>query len=144
MNSILKASALVALGLVIGASALQAAEPEEVKVNLSEQNGQMAMTLTSDTLKAGTVEFVVSNASSTLMHEFLIASWTGKPGALPYDAKQQQVNEDDISGLQGVEDMPAGTKATLRLVLAPGKYIAFCDQPGHYRAGMFHVLTVTP
>lgn len=39
------------------------------------------------------------------MHEFLILPWSNDGNALPYDQKTQQVNEDRLSKLQGVEDL---------------------------------------
>jgi uncharacterized cupredoxin-like copper-binding protein len=38
--------------------------------------------------------------------------------------------------------MPPGTATTVRLVLEPGQYVAFCNQPGHYKAGMERRFTV--
>jgi len=135
----------LAVLLTIGALATaQAGEPASVTVQLGKQNGQMTVTMSTNKVAAGTVEFVVTNASHDLMHEFLLTPWKGNPAALPYDAKATQVVEDDLPHLQGLEDMPPGTKATLRLVLTPGSYVAFCDQPGHYKLGMFTTLTVTP
>ena len=95
----------------------------------------MRIVLDKSTVKAGAVEFEVANASTDLMHEFLITPWKGKITGLPYDAKENAVAEDKLAHLQGVEDMPAGAKATIRLVLAPGEYVVFCNQAGHYKIG---------
>ncbi|MDE2228783.1 MAG: copper resistance protein [Alphaproteobacteria bacterium] len=103
----------------------------------------MAITLSRDKVKAGPVEFEVTNTSTDLMHEFLIAPWKGKITSLPYDAKAKAVAEDKLPRLEGVEDMKAGAKATIRLVLAPGDYVVFCNQPGHYKMGMERRFTVT-
>jgi len=77
------------------------------------------------------------------VHELLIAPWEGNPTSLPYDDKVQQVKEDGLKELQGAEDIPVGQKVTLRLALAPGQYVVFCNQVGHYKNGMFHRFTVT-
>ncbi len=136
---------LVAAVMVFaGVQLAQAAEPASVKVTLSDQAGKdMKITLSTDKVKAGAVEFEVTNASPDLIHEFLIAPWKGAISKLPYDAKEKAVAEDKLSHLQGIEDMKPGASATIRLVLAPGEYVAFCNQEGHYKMGMEHRFTVT-
>lgn len=128
---------IAATALVIAAPLAQAAEPASVKVTLADQAGKdMRVVLSTDKVKAGAVEFEVTNASTDEMHEFLITPWKGAITKLPYDAKADAVAEDELPHLQGVEDMPAGAKATVRLVLAPGEYVVFCNQDGHYKMGM--------
>jgi uncharacterized cupredoxin-like copper-binding protein len=137
-------AAAVALLIIAAAPPVCAAEPTSVKVTLSDQAGKdMRIILSKDKVKAGAVEFKVTNASTDLMHEFLITPWRGAITSLPYDAKRNAVAEDKLPHLQGVEDMPAGTKATVRLVLTPGEYVVFCNQTGHYKMGMEHRFTVT-
>jgi len=144
MPAILGKGTVAALLLILAAATGFAAEPASVKVELGEDaSGQMSITLSTDRIKAGPVEFEVANASKFLVHEFLIAPWKGNPTSLPYDDKVQQVKEDSLKDHQGVEDMPVGQKVTLRLALAPGQYVVFCNQAGHYKNGMFHRFTVT-
>jgi uncharacterized cupredoxin-like copper-binding protein len=69
-------------------------------------------------------------------HEFLFAPWSGPEGALPYDGKSQQVEEDKVKGLQGVEDLRPRQTVTARFTLAEGRYILFCNEPGHYHDDM--------
>ena len=135
---------IAATALVIAAPLAHAAEPASVKVTLADQAGKdMHIGLSTDKVKAGAVEFEVTNASTDQMHEFLITPWKGTTTKLPYDAKENAVAEDKLPQLQGVEDMPVGAKATLRLVLAPGEYAVFCNQAGHYKMGMEARFTVT-
>ena len=135
---------IAATALVIAVPLAHASEPASVKVTLTDQAGKdMRMILSTDKVKAGTVEFEVTNASTYQMHEFLIAPWKGSIAKLPYDAKNNAVAEDKLAQLQGVEDMPAGAKAILRLVLTPGEYVVFCNQAGHYKMGMEARFTVT-
>src|SRR5487761_1314488 len=104
-----------AIFVAVGSRA-HAAEPTSVKVTLSDQTGKdMRIILSKDKVKAGAVEFEVTSASTGLMHEFLITPWRGAITSLPYDAKEKAVAEDKLPHLQGVEDMPAGAKATIRL-----------------------------
>lgn len=134
----------VATALVIAAPLAHAAEPASVKVTLTDQTGKdMRIGLSTNKVKAGAVEFEITNASTDQMHEFLITPWKGAITSLPYDAKENAVDEDKLPHLEGVEDMPAGAKATLRLVLTPGEYVVFCNQAGHYKMGMEARFTVT-
>ena len=136
-------AAVCAVLLFAGSHLAQAAEPTSVKVTLWDKDGKMGITLSGDRVKAGPVEFEVTNASHELMHEFLITPWTGAITSLPYDAKETAVAEDKLPHVQGVEDMKPGLATTMRLVLAPGEYVVFCNQPGHYRMGMERRFTVT-
>lgn len=140
-----RTSLFLAAAVLLTEPLAHAAEPATVKVTLSDQGGKdMRIVLSKDKVKAGAVEFEVANASTDLMHEFLITPWRGSITSLPYDAKENAVAEDKLPHLQGVEDMPAGAKATIRLVLAPGEYAVFCNQDGHYKMGMDAHFTVTP
>jgi uncharacterized cupredoxin-like copper-binding protein len=136
----------VCAGLVLAllaAGPVAAAEPPTVHVTLWDKDGKMGITLSRNKVKAGPVDFEVKNSSSSLMHEFLITPWRGKITALPYDAKQSQVDEDKLPRMQGIEDMKPGLAATIHLVLAPGEYVVFCNQPGHYKMGMERRFTGT-
>ncbi|MDE1904311.1 MAG: hypothetical protein KGI46_10680 [Alphaproteobacteria bacterium] len=134
----------VTTALVIAAPLAYAAEPAGVKVTLTDQTGKdMRIGLSTNKVKAGAVEFEVINASTDLMHEFLITPWKGTITSLPYDARENAVDEPKLPHLEGVEDMPAGAKATIRLVLTPGEYVVFCNQAGHYKMGMEARFTVT-
>lgn len=136
---------LIAAAVVFAGTQLaQAAEPASVKVTLSDQEGKdMKIALSTDKVKAGAVEFEVTNTSPNFMHEFLITPWKGAITKLPYDAKEKAVAEDKLPHMQGVEDMKPGASATIRLVLAPGEYVVFCNQEGHYKMGMEQRFTVT-
>lgn len=120
-----------------------ASEPPTIHVTLWDKSGTMGITLSQDKVKAGPVEFEIKNASTTLMHEFLIVPWKRAITALPYDAKEMQVDEDKLPKMQGVEDMKPGLETTMRLVLAPGEYVVFCNQPAHYKMGMEKRFVVT-
>lgn len=124
-------------------SAALAAEPTSVKVDLSDKGGKDRIILSTAKVKAGAVEFEVKNTSPDQMHEFLIAPWNGAITALPCDNTKGQVVEGKVPQLAGVEDMKPGAEATIRLPLKAGKYVVFCNQPGHYTLGMVARFTVT-
>ncbi len=94
-------------------------------------------------VKAGPVEFLVSNDSKTLVHEMIVVSVRDPNTPLPYDSKNSTVIESKIKDLGEASDLPPGTKKTLTLTLKPGKYILICNQPDHYKSGMRTSLTVT-
>jgi uncharacterized cupredoxin-like copper-binding protein len=104
----------------------------------------MKTTIDKDTVKAGPVTFVVHNASKSAMHEMVLI-WVKDPKAeLPMDAKEDKVVEDKVKHLGEVADLEPGTSGTLKRSLKPGSYLLVCNQPGHYHAGMWATLTVTP
>ena len=42
-----------------------------------------------------------------------------------------------------VSDLPPGKSGSLNIRLTPGTYLLICNQPNHYKAGMWTKLTVT-
>jgi uncharacterized cupredoxin-like copper-binding protein len=129
--------------LLLGTSVAAAAEPASVKVDLSDKGGKFGILMSTNHAEEGAVEFTIKNTSTVMLHEFLITPWKGAITALPYDAKTQQVKEEKLPKLAGVEDMKPGAEAILRLPLKAGRYVVFCDQPGHYKMGMVADFTVT-
>ena len=113
-----------------------AAAPASVKVRLTNKGGKDRILMSVHEVKAGPVEFHVKNISKSEMHEFLITPWKKPITALPYNKNKAQVVEPKLPHLAGVEDMKPGAVAILRLPLKPGRYVVFCDQPGHYSDGM--------
>ncbi|AKJ67498.1 hypothetical protein PATSB16_12110 [Pandoraea thiooxydans] len=134
---------LIALSLALASAAAIASEPPSVTVKLANQNnGTMSLTLSRNTVPAGPVEFTIENLSSNMKHEFMIEPWKGNSAALPYDTKTQQVEEDKLTKMVGVEDLNPHETVTARFVLKPGRYVTFCNEPGHYKAHMVATLTV--
>ncbi|MFM0412258.1 MULTISPECIES: hypothetical protein [Paraburkholderia] len=132
-----------ALGLGFAVSLGFAKEPPSVTVKLLDaNNGKMSISLSPSTVGAGPIEFTIKNDSSVMRHEFMIVPWTGPANALPYDSKTQQVEEDRLQAMQGVEDLLPGQTVTVRLSLSQGRYVAFCNEPGHYRDAMSSLFTV--
>ena len=135
--------AAMTAGLFAVSTGALPAEPSTVAVHLSDTGSTgMTLTLVPSRIPAGPVEFTITNESRTLKHEFMISPWSGASTALPYDQKTQQVKEVRLGDLQGVEDLNPRETVTARLVLKPGRYIAFCNEPGHYRDAMRAMLVV--
>lgn len=106
--------------------------------------GQMSIHASTATVKAGKVHFEVANLSKVMEHEMLVVATDGSSAALPYDPASARVPEDKIKSLGEVSELKPNGTGTLDLQLSPGTYLLFCNIAGHYAAGMYTVLTVTP
>ena len=91
-------------------------------------------------VRAGRVTFKADNLSKSEVHEVIVARDDGK--TLPFDRKRDEVIEKRIPKLGEIGDLPPGKSGTLTLTLAPGRYLLFCNEPGHYEQGMKTALTV--
>ena len=98
---------------------------------------------------SGKVSFVVSNAGG-LVHELVILPLPADgPGTRPVGSdgkidESQSLGEASRSCAAGTGDgISPGSRSWTTVTLAPGRYELVCDQPWHYAAGMFDVLTVT-
>ena len=95
------------------------------------------------TVKAGKTTFTISN-SGTIPHELLVFKSTLKPSAYPTDAAGGII--EDGAGVALVSDgdnIEPGGSQSRTVDLAPGSYLFVCNIPGHFKAGMFTVVTVT-
>ncbi len=104
----------------------------------------MGVTIFRHTVQAGAVTFSVTNHSEKTVHEMLVVPIKDVPTALPYVGGENRVDEDKIHSLGEVSELDPGKSGSLTLTLKPGKYLLTCNVPGHYAAGMWTVLTVTP
>jgi uncharacterized cupredoxin-like copper-binding protein len=103
----------------------------------------MKMTATPDSVKAGRITLHATNKSQALVHEVIVVLPLANGAPLPYDDKEGRVIEKRIKDLGEVSDLPQGNSGSLTLQLAPGNYLLICNQPNHYKAGMWTKLTVT-
>lgn len=132
--------------LVVAGSACAATPTQTIAIKLQDSSSDPSITgmqivLDRDTVKPGRVTFRADNLSKTLVHEVIVARDEGKK-SLPYDAKRDEVIEKRVHPLGEIGDVPAGKSGTLTLDLKPGKYLLFCNEAGHYKAGMVTTLTV--
>ncbi|HXY92731.1 MAG TPA: sulfocyanin-like copper-binding protein [Acidimicrobiia bacterium] len=91
----------------------------------------------------GAVTFDVTNQGK-IAHEFVLFRTDLPADALPVN-KKGDVNEQ-APQLQSVadsgSDLKPGASRTLHATLTPGHYVAVCNLPGHYAAGMRVDVTV--
>lgn len=106
--------------------------------------GMMSVSVDKDTVKAGAIIFEVTNFSKAMEHEMLVIAVSDPNAPLPYDSDSARVPEDKVNSLGEVPELEAGKSGKLELHLKPGVYLLICNIAGHYAAGMYTVLTVTP
>ena len=70
-----------------------------------------------------------------------MARTSGKPGKLP-TSKNGDVKEGAINVIGEISELPPGEAGKTKLQLKSGKYVMFCNVPGHYAQGMYGKLTV--
>ena len=94
---------------------------------------------------AGRVNLSITNIG-TIQHELLVFKSDLAPAAYPVDKKGDIV--EDGPGINLVSDGenidPGKTQARTVDLTQPGAYLFVCNIPGHFKAGMFSVVTVTP
>lgn len=89
---------------------------------------------------AGPVNVSAPN-DGALPHELVIAKTNADPSKLP-TTSDGSVDEDALDVPGEVPEVGAGETGTATIDLKPGKYVMFCNIPGHYAAGMYGTLTV--
>jgi uncharacterized cupredoxin-like copper-binding protein len=89
-------------------------------------------------IRGGTLTLRVHNLGPDT-HELLIAR--AEHGSLPLRADGLTVDEDAIHPIV-FEGQTRGKTGDLRVTLAPGRYVLFCNMAGHYLAGMHTTLVV--
>ncbi|HVO04816.1 MAG TPA: hypothetical protein VMT54_21660 [Candidatus Cybelea sp.] len=116
-----------------------AVDANTVAVKLWNKNdGSQGMSLSTDHAKAGKVTFTVQNTSSNMVHEFLIVKTDMAFDQFPIDPNNPAaVDESKLQGVKELSsDLDPGKAGALTLDLTPGRYVVFCNQPGHFAAGM--------
>ena len=93
------------------------------------------------TVASGSVKVTVDNVGAT-PHEWVLAKTDLGASQLPTD-NSGDVNEDKLDSPGEIADVLPGTSDSTTLKLTPGKYVYFCNIPGHYGAGMYGSLEVT-
>ena len=92
------------------------------------------------TAKAGAVTISASNDGAE-PHELVLAKSSDDPSKLP-TSSDGSVDEAQLDVAGEVEEVQAGSSGSASFDLSPGKYVYFCNLPGHYASGMYGALTV--
>jgi uncharacterized cupredoxin-like copper-binding protein len=93
-------------------------------------------------VKRGMVTFKVTNLASAMIHEMIVARLPDGVKMLPYDDSSARVVESALQAYGSVNEIDPSRTAALTLDLKPGKYMLYCNLPGHYMAGMWTVIEV--
>lgn len=96
-------------------------------------------------VKAGKTVIEAPNEGS-VEHELVVFKTNMDPTKLPTEASGGVDEEklDEVAEEAGeVADVEAGETKSGNFKLTPGKYVIFCNLPGHYAQGMYGTLTVT-
>ncbi|HEX3241653.1 MAG TPA: plastocyanin/azurin family copper-binding protein [Solirubrobacterales bacterium] len=97
------------------------------------------------TATAGLTTVEAPNEGKT-EHELVLFKTDMNPAKLPTNSSGEVEEEklDKLAETPGeIPDVEAGDTKSADLELTPGKYVMFCNLPGHYAAGMYGTLTVT-
>jgi len=92
------------------------------------------------TAAAGKVKISAVN-NGQLPHELVLAKTNADPSQLP-TKPDGSVNEEKLNSPGEIPDVAAGATKRGTINLAPGRYVMFCNLPGHYAQGMYGTLTV--
>ena len=131
------------------ASAAPAAAPSVAAVASASAATAPSVSLTewkvvvTGTIKAGKTDLTIKDVG-VAPHEMLVFKSDLAASAYPLD-KAGNIIEDGagINLISDGENIDAGGTQTRTVDLAPGKYLFVCNIPGHFKQGMFTVVTVT-
>ena len=78
------------------------------------------------------------------------SSWSCGPGTSPPPTGSRSAGtaaqggrEERLRGIKELGDLEPGKSGALTMTLKPGHYVLFCNEPGHFKAGMYAELVVT-
>ncbi|MCL4506692.1 MAG: hypothetical protein M1140_11805 [Chloroflexi bacterium] len=105
-----------------------------------------AFKFTPSTVHAGVVKFVVVNDATDQMHEMWLVKTDLALDKLPLASDGSSIDENStqFTKLGSVEDVNAGASGAMIVTLEPGRYVYFCNKPGHYKLGMAGEMNVVP
>jgi uncharacterized cupredoxin-like copper-binding protein len=147
MRKSIAATIVAAALLVPTVSTVYAVTAQVVEITLSDPSTDpaiagMQMTAEPSTVKAGRVTLNAVNRSKDLVHEVLVIPAPPNGKKLPYDTKKDIVLEKRAHARGEVSDLKPGARGSTTLSLKPGTYLLVCNQPGHYKSGMYTRLVV--
>ncbi len=132
-----------------GAVSTESPAPSTEAVSSSPASGQTVSlsewkVIVASTIKSGATDFTITN-DGVDPHEFLIFKSELDPTAYPTDAAGDVQEEGaGVTLVSDGENIDPGGSQTRTVDLAPGRYVFLCNIAGHFKQGMFSVVTVTP
>jgi uncharacterized cupredoxin-like copper-binding protein len=95
--------------------------------------------------KAGKTAIEAPN-EGTVEHELVVFKTNKNPASLPTESNgdvDEEKLDEEAEEAGEVADVEAGETKSGNFNLTPGRYVIFCNLPGHYAQGMYGSLTVT-
>lgn len=95
--------------------------------------------------KAGHATIEAPNDGS-VEHELVLFKTNKNPANLPTEANgnvDEERLDKEAEEAGEIADVEAGETKSEEFDLTPGKYVIFCNLPGHYAQGMYGTVTVT-
>lgn len=105
---------------------------------------KMGINASPQSVRPGPVTFKVTNLASKIIHEVIVAKLPDNVAKLDYDETTTMVKEETLQSFGSVKEIEPTRTAALTVILKPGKYLLYCNLPGHYMAGMWTVVEVAP
>jgi uncharacterized cupredoxin-like copper-binding protein len=121
-----------------------AAEGSPGGATLAIEMGDFFFAPKNATAQAGSTKIEAPNKGS-VEHELVLFKTNIDPADLPTEANGEVDEEklDEVAEEAGeIADVEAGQTGAEEFDLKPGKYVMFCNLPGHYAQGMYGTVTV--
>jgi uncharacterized cupredoxin-like copper-binding protein len=117
------------------------AAPRGIPVDVHEHD--FGLSTHAPVVYAGYVTFHVRNTGPST-HEFIVARTDLAADALPLQKNDITANEHSpqLREVGSLSEIRLGATRNLTLKLPAGRYVLFCNLSGHYRGGMYALLTV--
>lgn len=96
------------------------------------------------TVQAGATTIEAPNEGSA-EHELVLFKTNKNPASLPTEANgdvDEEKLDEEAEEVGEIADVEPGETKSEKFNLTPGKYVMFCNIPGHYAQGMYGSLTV--
>jgi len=128
----------------VAAATSFAASPTVIQVSLTGEGGSdMHIKLDQSKIKAGKVEFNVTNEAKTESHEMVLVKLKSADQTIPVLTDKHRIDESKVKSLGEVEGLEPGEHGKLTADLRPGSYQLLCNIKSHYESGMHTILTIT-
>lgn len=105
---------------------------------------KMGINASPRSVRPGPVTFKVTNLAGKIVHEVIVAKLGDNVTRLDYDETTTMVKEETLQSFGSVKEIEPNRTAALTVTLKPGKYLLYCNLPGHYMAGMWTLVDVAP
>jgi uncharacterized cupredoxin-like copper-binding protein len=130
--------------LALSSAAFAATPAQIIQVSLLGEAGQpMSVKLDSTAIKAGPVEFDVSNDAVGTDHEVILVALKSADQKITADTKKHRVDEGKLKSLGEAGGLKPGDKKVLKATLKPGvTYALICNHKNHFELGMATRFTV--